>query len=147
MAESNEESKYLQTGGLSCLIRRNIADAVTNWPFENYREGVLLGDWESFLHRVDCETCQQVVRYFESQRSIDFRSLSPSCTVVLQRIYDYFYISCVGFFYTIASSLLSTKQKYSLPEGKKGRIDHRQLKQWLANCEANRSEVCHQRLK
>jgi hypothetical protein len=62
MAESNEGSRCLQTGRPSCLVCQTIADAVTN----GVKGVVLLGDWEGFLGRVDCETCQQIVLFFKS---------------------------------------------------------------------------------
>jgi hypothetical protein len=70
----------------SCPVCQAIAEAVTKGD-----QLVSLGDWEGFQCRVDCETCQQVVRYFEIEhRPINVRSLSPSCPVALVR--DFFWL-------------------------------------------------------
>ena len=44
----------------SCLVCQGIAKAVTNWPIDSndHQMVVSLDDWEGFLRRVDCETCQ-----------------------------------------------------------------------------------------
>jgi hypothetical protein len=129
MAEPIEEPRCLQTRGSSCLVCQTIADAVTNWlswpvgnsPNDHLKKVISLGDWEGFQRRVDCETCQQVVRYFELEnRSTHLRSLSPSCPVGIVRLCDYLYISCVSFLYTIASScLVPNRNTVYITNGKK----------------------------
>jgi hypothetical protein len=82
---------------------------VAYWAVGKYKN-VSIGDWQGFVDRVECETCQQVVRYFEFEKN-GYSASSTSCSLVLEDIGDEFWISCVRFLDRIETPCYLTQNR------------------------------------
>jgi hypothetical protein len=55
---------------------------------------IWVGKWKDFIDRVSCETCQQIVRYFETVGR-PYEGMTMSCSLVLEDRGDTFFLECV----------------------------------------------------
>ena len=86
---------------VSCATCKKIGDAIVEWPVSQF-DSVPLSDWQGFLDRQGCKTCQQIVHYFKVNNYTEDTSIGvfpPSWPVTLHKASDgTFEIRCVRIF-------------------------------------------------
>jgi hypothetical protein len=92
-----------------CPVCHIIANAIIQWrklqiqwrqgkELEEYwieEREKKLGDWQGFLDRRECDSCQMIVRYMKNIR-LGQTMFEPLCPLKLIMLYDGFWIQSVG---------------------------------------------------